>query len=344
MPYDISAIRDKLRKQMPGKVKDPDEFRPPKANDGETLKFRFFILPPIMAGDKLKTGVAERSMDNFFLTHGNHWINDKPHPCPRVWDGSYCEVCQTGFDLLKGEEDKEKRKAIVKAWMPSTSYLVNIYFPNSNVNPEDLRGKVKYYNASKTCFDIWVNTLQKDDLGDPDDPSAYGVFFDENSAFQFQLEITKGGINNSYTTSKFITNGGQPTPMMKDKANLSKLLEMRHDLFMRVEEPDAERMKKLARVMLDGDDIEDDGFDKSEVVQKPVAQKAAVKKPTVVESDEDDILVDEIPFEESTYDTKPSKPSKPAKAEQAKKPSPAASSDDENDDELDALLDQLNDD
>lgn len=354
MSYDVAAIREKLKKQMSGKFTDPDEFRPPKAESSEPIKFRFFILPPLFKGDKIKSGVVDKTMEQFFVTHGNHWINDKPHPCPRIWDGTDCDICQTGFDLLKEEKDEDKRKAIVKAWMPSAYYMVNIYFTSSSVNPEELRGKVKFFNAPKTCFDIWTSTLLKDDAGDADDPTAFGVFFDENSAFQFQLEVAKNGRNNSYKTSKFIANGGEPTPMLKDKDKLAKLLEMRHNLFAKIEMPDPAKIKKLASAMLDGDDS-DDGFDEDEASDKKATQtKAAAKiesakaekpktspKKEVIEEDED-MLVDESPL----VDEEPKAKKKPeTKKPETKKVAEEVVDDEEEDnDELNALLEQLKED
>lgn len=394
MGYDVAAIRQKLKKQMSGKFTDPDEWRPPKAESTtEALKFRFFILPPIAAGTKLKSGVvpADQGMEHFFIPHANHWINDKPYPCPRVWDGSDCPICQAGFDMLKEEKDEDARKNIIKTWMPNTYYMVNIYFTASKNNPEDLRGKVKFFNAPKTCFDVWTSTLMKDDSGDPEDPEAFGIFFDENAAFQFQLELLKQGRNNNYKTSKFIANGGQPQPMLADPTKLEKLLMMRHNLFDKIEKPDPAKIERLARIMLDGDDSDDDGgFDEDEVSTKSKGKseaktdtKSEVKteskkteskktetkkeKPKVDDDDDDvvgdllvdddadvstgDDLADELPLDEAPVTKKAEKVEKVTKAEkktESKKPEPEADDSDDDsddgDDEIDALLDQLEDD
>lgn len=379
MAYDVAAIRQKLKKQMSGKFTDPDEFRPPKAeSQTEATKFRFFILPPVSAGTKLKSGVVppDQGMEHFFVAHANHWINDKPHPCPRVWDQSECQICQTGFDLLKVEKDEEARKGIIKTWMPTTYYMVNIYFTASKLNPEDLRGKVKFFNAPKTCLDIWTSTLMKDDAGDADDPTAFGIFFDENAAFQFQLELLKQGRNNSYKTSKFIANGGAPQPMLSDPSKIEKLLAMRHNLFEKIEKPDPEKIKRLARVMLDGDDDvdEDGGFDQDEVsksskasasstkADKPKADKPKTEKPKV-ESEDDEVedllvdddvdstsddLADELPLDEEPVEKKAETKKAETKKVETKKtePEPELETDDSDDDDadIDALLDQLGDD
>lgn len=367
MPYDVAAIRNKLKSQMSGKFVDPDEFRPPKS-DGNEIKYRFFILPPIMAGDQLKSGKVkdDQSMEHFFVPHANHWVNDRPHPCPRVWAGDGhgdCAICQTGFDLLKDEKDEDVRKNIVKQWMPNTYYMVNIFFTNSNVNPEDLRGKVKFFNAPKTLFDVWSSTLMKDDAGDSEDPQAYGVFFDETAAFLFQLEVQKQGRNNSYKTSKFIANGGQPQPMLNDPAKLAQLLRMRHNLFEKIEKPDSEKVGKLARTMLDGDDLDDSGFDQDEVKSKPtqrhteakraeqvVESKKSVPKPAPKDEilddiiDDDDVLAGETPLVDDE-DVKPvvKQSSKPTPKPDPKPTPKSQPADDEGDDDIDALLDQLED-
>jgi len=108
MAYDVEAIRKKLKSTMSGRAQDPDEFRPEKAkSQSEPVKYLFYILPPVSAGEKIKGGTAKKGMDNqFFLQHGNHWVNDKPHPCPRIHDGSPCDICGFGFDLLKDEKIK----------------------------------------------------------------------------------------------------------------------------------------------------------------------------------------------------------------------------------------------
>jgi len=294
MPYDIDAIRKNIKKAVSGKFTDPDEFKPEKAKEGTEIKYRFFVLPPIKQGDVLKSGTATRSMDNFFLTHGNHWINDRPHACPRIWDGSDCEICQYGFDLYKECKEKklgeERKKEIGKQWMPNTNYMVNIFFTQWKGNPEDLRGKVKFYNAPKTCLDKWMATLMKDDKGDAEDPEAYGVFFDENSAFCFELVVTKDGRTNGYKTSGFIKNNGTPVPMIMNedrtpnKKKIEQLLQLRIDLFTKVETPDPGKIARLANTMISGDDDDAEvggGFDADETEpEAPAAttQAAPAKK------------------------------------------------------------------
>lgn len=275
MPYDVDAIRKKLKASMSGKFSDPDEFRPEKAKSAsEAVKYRFFICPPLIEGDKLKSGTVARGMDSqFFVAHGNHWVNDKPYPCPRIWTGEKCPICDFGFDLLKDEKikgDDAKRQSVVKQWMPTQYYMMNIFFPNVKENPEDLRNRVMFYNAPKTVIDICTACLMRDDAGDPESPEAFGVFFDENNAFPFELQVLKQGRNNSYKTSKFLAtpraivrnSDGSPNP----KA-IAAVLTLRHDLFAKIEEPNMDKIKRIYEVMQNGDDSGSDGkggFDNDE--------------------------------------------------------------------------------
>ena len=254
MAYDIEAIRRKLAESK-GKRIDPDEFRPKKAENETPIKYRFFILPPFQQGEKIKGGPSSKGMDQFFLTHAQHWIQDRPHPCPRIYDGSECELCKTGFDLLKEKKgDEEAVKKIYKDWMPNQYYMVNIYFPEwVELNPDELKGKVKFYNAPKTCFDIFTNCLLKEDSNE-EEPEANGVFFDENSAFLFELQVTKKGRSNNYAASKFLANNGQPQPMTKEGfPSLKEVLAQRSNLFDKIQKPDQKVIKKLAHSLLYGD-------------------------------------------------------------------------------------------
>jgi hypothetical protein len=349
MAYDVQAIRKKLQSSARGKFNDPDMFKPEKAQDTTTpIKYRFFVLPPLMKGDTTNSGNAGQSMEQFFVTHGNHWVNDRPHPCPRIYSegADECPICSFGFDLLREEQNQEKRRLILQQWMPQSYYMVNIYFPNVKTNPEDLRGKTKYYNASKTLFDQWTSCLLRDDAGDPEDPQAFGVFFDESSAFCYQLEVLKSGRNNSYKTSKFLANGGDPVAIAKTKEGetsskaIQKILDIRIDLYSKIEEPDLDKIKKLANIMINGED--DDGFDEDETLSGSTTTESTTTESatTTVESDS---LEDEVPFE-AEADSKPADP-KPAD------PKPAdAGSDDTGDadssanKEIEDLLGQLDED
>ena len=339
--YDVGAIRQKLKQSMSGKFSDPDEFRPDKAKSvSEPIKYRFFILPPLFKGDMLKSGTVEKSMDQFFLSHANHWINDKPYPCPRVWDHTECEICQFGFDLLKEEEnrqDEDKRRKVIKEWMPTSYNMVNILFTQWKGNPEELRGKVKFYNASKTLFDQWTATLMRDDAGDAEDPHAYGIFFDENAGFAYELQVLKQGKQNSYKTSHFLSNGGVGIPMIKNKDGnsptelLEKLLKLRHNLWDKIEIPDLAKNKKIFNTMTQGDDEDSDGgFDQDET-------KTAKPKPEKLEKQEKQEKPKSKPKSEKSEKSKP-KPDDDDDDEDVVTHL-SASSDDDDDDDNDAVSD-----
>jgi hypothetical protein len=225
-------------------------------------------------------------------------------------------VCDFGFALLKAchKDDKTKRSQIVRDWMPNQVYMVNIFFPNVKQNPEALRNTVKWYNASKTCFEIWTKCLMSDNAGDPDEPLAHGVFFDEYKSWLFELDITEQGRQNSYKTSRFLASGGVPIPIAKNadgtpnEAAIKGILKLRHDLHSKVETPDPVKIKQLADKITKGDDGLDDqrsngGFqDEEEEQPKAVAKskppveddepvlESKKSKPPITKNDEDDSL------------------------------------------------------
>jgi hypothetical protein len=369
MAYDVDAIRKKLKQSQAGKFVDPDEFKPEKAKSStEPVRYRFFVLPPFGEGETLKSGTTKRGMEQFFVQHANHWVNDRPHPCPRVWDGTECPVCQMGFDLLRDEKDEDRRRAIIKQWMPTTYYAVNIYFPAWKHNPEELRGRVKWYNAPKTCFDIWSATLMKEDAGDPEEPEAFGVFFDETCGFLFQLDVLKHGRQNSYKTSKFLGQQGKGVPMIKNQdgsaneTQIAKLLRMRHNLFDKLEEPDLAKINRLYRVMAEGDDEDDEsgGFDKDETADKPKneskppkTEKPKTESKKAEEPEEEDVVTHLADDDDEMVDTGPVDDDDEGKGGDAladeapleeKKTSGGDDDDDVSSDEIESLLNQLADD
>lgn len=363
MAYDVEAIRKRLKQSMGGKFNDPDQFRPESAKStSEPIKYRFFILPPLQEGDVLKTGTVAKTMDQFFIQHADHWFNNRPTPCPRMWDNSDCPICQFGFDLLRDEKDDNKRRDIISTWMPTTYYLVNIYFPKWDGNPEDLRGKVKFYRAPKTCFDQWTAALLRDNKGDDEEPQAHGVFFDENAAFLFQLEVLRHGRANSYKTSKFVTADGLPVPMVGKRGEpntkgIETLLKLRHNLWEKVEEPEMEKVQRLYRMMAEGDDGTDDdgGFDEDETIEeskdkekkdkqkdskKDKAKKDKAKKEKPKEEPEDDGPIDDD--DDGPVDDIPDQ--KPVKNDEEFDNDDDDDDDDVDASEIDALLNQLQDD
>lgn len=367
--YDVDAIRQRLKQSQAGKFTDPDQFKPDKAKSAtEAIKYRFFILPPLLKGDELKSGPVKKSMEQFFIAHANHWINDRPYPCPRVWDGDdTCKICEFGFDLLRDEanqKNEDKRRKIVKQWMPTTYYAVNIFFTGWKGNPEELRNKVKWFNAPKTCFDHWTSAIMKDDMGDPEDPEAFGIFYNESAAFVYELAVLKQGRQNSYKTSKFLPNAGKTVPMIKDKEGkphkegIPKLLRLRHNLWTKIETPDLAKIDKVFAILTVGDDSADDGgFDKDETSQKASSNgsaesskpKETTKKSTddddrdaldsVTEStsSDDDVLAGEMPIDDDDASETTKEPAK----EMA---TAGGGGDDVDSSEIDDLLSQLDDD
>jgi hypothetical protein len=304
MAYDIDAMRKKLN-QMTGKQMDADEFRPKKnESTTEPIKYRFYVLPPLLEGDALKSGVVKKAMDLFYIKHGSHWINNRPHPCPRAaGSADKCPVCQFGFDQMRDEKDEDKRRKIRSDWMPSENYLVNVYFTNWKGNPEELRGKIKFFNATSTCFKLWSQALEREDSGDPDEPEAFGAFFDENNGSLFELSVLKQGKNNSYATSAFRKEKSGPMVVDADgKPNtkgLAALLKLRVNLWEKVQMPDAGALKSLLNSVINGDEYTppsdskaDSSFDVDELEgkapAKPTPAKGAgekISKPSSATSD-----------------------------------------------------------
>ena len=289
--YDTKSMRDKLRKRMAGKAADPTEFRVPKST-GDILKFRFFILPPMKHGEPC-TGPAGAStagysgpdMDYFYVPYGSHWVQSRPYTCPRVIseDTVDCKMCSTGFSLFKelkgqgvsGPDIKAQMRAIARQWLPISSFMVNIYFPPSQINPEELHNKVMWFRASKTVWQHWSDALNRDDLGDPEDPQAFGAFFDEEAAFLYELQVGRSGEWNEYKTSKFIvgSKGARPIAVKSDGSPdwgaIKRIMGQRHDLYQKIEPVVEGAMDRLAGLMVNGDDT---GFDQDETRQSGVTQ------------------------------------------------------------------------
>jgi len=190
--YDLESIRGKMRKRKGGGAKDPNEWRPDKAEIGKVLKYKFFILPPV------------DSMDLWYYEHGQHWIDSSRIECPRIHDGTDCPLCQFGFDLMKETDEKSERSKIARQWLASARYAINIYFPSVASTPQELRGKVMWFSVPQSVYSIMEEVIMRDT---PDDdalePEAHGIFFDPNNAFPFVLEAKKKGDFNSYESSHF---------------------------------------------------------------------------------------------------------------------------------------------
>ena len=107
--YDVNAIRQKLKQSMSGKFTDPDEFKPDKAKSTtEAIKYRFFVLPPLFKGDVLKSGTVARSMDQFFISHANHWIMTS-HILVLACGEAVVDVMSVNLDSIFSRKRKTKR-------------------------------------------------------------------------------------------------------------------------------------------------------------------------------------------------------------------------------------------
>lgn len=321
--YDAEKMRAALRKTMGGRAADPSEFRPAKAVAGQIIRYKFFILPPVMEGDTITGGTASKSMETYQVTNGQHWVDKKPYGCPRVItenaDGCECDMCQTGFSLkneaktnFKGnpKELEAMQAALSRQWLPNTTRLVNIWFPPHKSNPEELRDQVKWFKGNNTVADMWADTFMRDDQGnDEDEPLAFGSFFDETNAFLFYLNVNLDNGYNSYKQSTFLVKGDTRGtlacgPIVKksdgspDRKAIQAILDRRHDLYSKVDPYSVDTISKLAKRLLDASDGED-GFDKDETTKaKPAAKSAAkpaARSAPVVEEDEDDEL-EEVPI------------------------------------------------
>lgn len=307
--YDIDAIRKKL-KESKGRI-DPFEFRPPKAKDDETLKYRFFILPPIATGDPINGGAASKSMDLFFVQNGYHFYGNKRYECPRVHDGEECPICSIGFDLLNDEQDKKRRSAIASRFLARSAYAMNIYFPKDEVNPPNVAGKVMWFNASKTVYDLLDRCLMSDDAGDPADPQPHGIFFDEMGAYLFQLEVSKKGTWNNYDKSKFLVGFGK-RPIARNKAGeaitdrIQEILAQRHDLFSKFAPRNREELDEVAKRIINDDDGDenngdDAGFDETESQpSRPKTQPRSTAKAAATNTEEVETIAEEVDSEVET--------------------------------------------
>lgn len=299
--YDIAAIRNQVQKKLK-KNFDPAEFRPPKVDDKTTAKFRFYILGPYSEGDRLISGPAQKGMDCFFVENGSHFLENKVIGCPRVIRQEDCEICQFAFDSIQeikatsmsDDAKKESVKKVASKLLPPTYRAVNIYFPDGKLgecNPEDLRGKVMWFNTPVTIFNTWWDCLSRDDDGgDAADLKAYGVFFDELSAMVYQLEVYKKGRGNAYDRSKFLTTA-PPHPIARtpdgapDMDRIKVILNSRHNLFDKIQAVDHDVIKRIASNLASGD-TSGGGFDKDEDSKDSKKSTASTKHEQI---DPDDV-------------------------------------------------------
>lgn len=290
--YDLNEIRKKL-KEKSAKTRDSNEFVPKKAESAtEADKYRFFILPPVKAGEKVNGGgTAARGMDSFALQHGMHWYQKRPYACPRLIYEEECPLCQTGFDLVEGVDDKKARAKVFQTWMPNQSFYVNIYFPNTQDTPEEYRGRVMYYAAPKTVYDIMYAAIFRDGYGAADDPDGFGAFFDPKHPLLFSLNVKKASgtddknrTYNDYKSSKFLVNVDHDSKQVrygqlaKSDEAVKLILDNRFDLWTKVELPDLEKLGKLKSTILhsiSGNGDDGGGFQEEAPASRPAQSSPA---------------------------------------------------------------------
>lgn len=301
----LAQVRKKMAERSNKGNRDKDEFRPPKANPEQTLEYYFRILPELSKGDKCASGVCDQDSDLWYYENGSHWVNKKKVECPRCHDQNPCELCQFGFDLLEKENDKQVRSRISKNFLAKGMYAVNIYFLNTSKNTEDVRGKVMWYNAPRTVWAIWDETINSDDPGDEEEPRACGIFYHPLEGYTFKLVVKRRDDYNNYEKSCFMASSLGPLVKKKDgnpdDARIAEILAQRHILTMKFEERSQDRIMEILNKVKDnyagaGDDEgEDIKFDKSkkEKVEEDVAEELSEAVEEVV-SEAVDEVVDEV--------------------------------------------------
>lgn len=335
----LAEVRKRMMAKKSGRQRDPLEFRPPSVQSGQPeLKLKFIVLPPLSQGEVCAGGKASKSMDLWYIPVGTHWINNKPYECPRVHDNEECDYCQLGFDLLKDTEDEQMRKDIIKVYMPRTASAINVYFPHYSSNPEEVRGKVMWYAAQKTVFDVMSKTLMRDASKDDQDPQAYGFFYLPEDSYVFQLAINHKGGFNDYTSSKFLPNTKGPMIKKKDgtidQAEIDAVLAQRHDLYTKYAVRDGAVLSKLSKAALNGAPDREEVAEQESRPAKSEAKPASASKPVVQESTDDDEL---LPPSKSVTESTKKAASQPAASKPAA-PTKSAPPIADDDPDLQALL------
>jgi hypothetical protein len=336
----------KKREERNAKRRDPDEFRAPKVQGDETLHFYFRILPELQVGDKCATGECDVPSDLWYYENGSHWLNDTKEKleCPRLHDSEECPLCSLGFDLLDKEKDEDMRKDIAKKFLGRGGFAVNVYFLDTKSNPEDLRGKVKWFNLPLTVFKILDECITNDDAGDEVDPQPCGIFYHPyEGGYTFKLEARKKGDWNTYERSKLLVktfgpliDDGKGNP---DEEAIEKVLAQRHILQNKFPARNAEKLAKVVAKIEnqgaddEGDDAEEIPINKTEeVVNEVRSEKKAESKPKPEKADPEPEKADPEP---EKADPEPEKADpEPEKAD----PEPAPKEEAEKDPELAELL------
>lgn len=334
----LAEVRKRYQEQSGRRSQDPNEWKPPKVQEGKEYKVKFIILPPLEVGDKCYGGTNTTNMRGLpTYRGGTHWINNRPYECPRLHDNEECKYCQYGFDLLSETEDKDDRRQILRAYVANEFYAVNIYFPPYKSCPPDLRGKVMWWKVTQktvwTKFRECLERNEEDARGDtPEEELPWGFFYEPDEAYQFLLHVTSKGDFNNYELSKFIASTKGPIIAGDDGEvdweKLQPILDQRHDLGAKFDARDGAKLAGMVDA-LDSPEPEseaDSGFDEDELLDEDTSSTAAT-------ASSDDELIDDT--EEAT----PEEPKAESKSTSKKKSAPPA--DEVDDDEVDALLQEL---
>jgi len=260
---ELEKVREMMRKKQGG-GRDPHEWKPPKAEPGTDLKFKFYILPPT---DSMK-GL-------WYHQHGAHYINNRRIECPRLHDDLQCPLCNFAFEMMRDITDKDKKSQISRSLLSSSRYAVNIYFPAYESTPVELRGKVFWYSLPLTIYQICEDVLYCDGPGeDPQDPQPFGLFYDPEAAHALSLQIvSKGGYNN-YEKSRFLPT---KTKISTKEGMIDKILEMRHDIPTKFADRDVAELEQIA-VDLGAKNQLTNGKSSAETENKPKPPKTESKK------------------------------------------------------------------
>lgn len=246
-----AKLMERLRKNREAKNKkfrDPHEWRP-KYKDDEEQEFRVIVLPPLLEGDKCldKDGEPIKCKDDWdfwYFQHGHHFIKKQRLQCPRQHSGDDCPMCDVGFDLMRDVDDKKQKSAIAREWLSSEQHAVNILFTNHKINPEELRGQVKWWNMPSK---IWLQCeaaldRKEEDAGDEEDPKPYGMFFDPDNAFPVKVILNEKAGYNNYDGSALL---GKSSPISKNEDEIENILSKRNDIPSKFDEPDIEALTKV---------------------------------------------------------------------------------------------------
>jgi len=321
-------LAEKMSKNSGGFERDPNELRIPSNLNGE-FQVTFVVLPGLEIGEKYTKIIGggrlmvedvkpEQAMDgDFYYPNGKHWFGrgQRPLECPRVQFGSYCPLCQFGFDLMEGQP-KEVKSRIAKKYLASGRWAVNVYVLNDPMNPEEYRDRVMWYNAPKTIQDKFTDCINRTDEGDDQyEKQPYGIFFHPSSCYIFKLKVKAKGGFPDYSESKFLTGGGKMklssilnNKKTKSKYSVDQLLDMRFSLKDLFEAPDIDALQEKVSQFKTGisEDIEYNVIDSPVEAPKPnktKATKATTKAAKAVEKvnkvEENTVVYDDELDEES---------------------------------------------